>query len=94
MTNSNNNNPKKNSFKNLSSSIQNNNNNKNKPHSKQKMICKCLNIPRENFECALQSGCTTIHEILDFTGAGIGPCGATCRKEIQKILDEYLKTNC
>jgi NAD(P)H-nitrite reductase large subunit len=39
----------------------------------------------------MDAGCTTLHQILDYTGAGTGPCGGSCRTKINSILENYLK---
>lgn len=54
------------------------------------MICKCLNISKEEIEKALKNNCLTLHQILDASGAGVGPCGGSCRKTIQAMLEKYL----
>lgn len=54
-------------------------------------ICRCFNISESEILRALESGCTTLHQILDFTGAGYGPCGGTCRVKIHHMLEKYLE---
>lgn len=54
-------------------------------------ICRCFSIPEEEINKALEAGCSTLHQILDFTGAGSGPCGGTCRVKIESMLQEYLE---
>jgi bacterioferritin-associated ferredoxin len=58
---------------------------------KNAFICRCFSIPASDIQKALDVGCTTLHQILDFTGAGCGPCGGTCRVKINQMLENYLK---
>jgi hypothetical protein len=33
-----------------------------------------------------------LNEIFDATTAGVGPCGGSCRRILQPMLDHYLQT--
>jgi bacterioferritin-associated ferredoxin len=54
-------------------------------------ICRCFSIPETEINRAMSAGCTTLHQILDFTGAGTGPCGGSCRTKINSLLEKYLE---
>jgi NAD(P)H-nitrite reductase large subunit len=69
----------------------------NEPKKKQnsknsEIICRCNNISRKTIEDAIVGGCKTMNEIFDATTAGVGPCGGSCRRVLQPLLEEYLKT--
>ena len=63
-------------------------------HSQRKkespIICRCNNVSEETIQQAIKSGCSTMNEIFDKTTAGVGPCGGSCRRKIQPILEHYL----
>jgi bacterioferritin-associated ferredoxin len=56
------------------------------------IICRCNNIDRETIESAIVQGARTMNEIFDRTCAGVGPCGGSCRRKLQPLLEHYLKT--
>lgn len=56
-----------------------------------KMLCKCNNIPLDTVKKAIADGCLTLNELYDKTGAGVGPCGGSCRKVSGPLLEHYLK---
>lgn len=57
------------------------------------IICRCNNVPRDVIEEAIRNeGCDTLNKIFDTTGAGVGPCGGSCRRKLKPLLDHYLKT--
>lgn len=56
------------------------------------IICRCNNIDRKTIETAIVEGCDTMSKIYDATSAGVGPCGGSCRRKLQPLLDEYLQT--
>lgn len=62
-----------------------------KPKAKVKLICYCHGIPEKDVAEAIQRGCVKVDQVSDATTAGIGACGGTCRPNIQKMIDDYLK---
>lgn len=56
------------------------------------IICLCNNVSRETIENAIASGSNTLNKIFDKTSAGVGPCGGSCRRKLQPMLDTYLET--
>ena len=63
-----------------------------KQRQQKQIICKCNNVPREQIEQAIREGCDTMNKIFDATTAGVGPCGGSCRRVLQPMLDHYLET--
>jgi NAD(P)H-nitrite reductase large subunit len=63
-----------------------------KKNPKHEIVCRCNNINRETLEQAIVDGCKTMNSIFDATTAGVGPCGGSCRRKIQPLLDHYLAT--
>jgi bacterioferritin-associated ferredoxin len=64
-----------------------------KPHHKRReIICLCNSVPRDVIENAIRGGCDTMNKIFDATTAGVGPCGGSCRRKLQPMLDAYLAT--
>lgn len=61
-------------------------------HRRSPIICRCNNIDRVTIEKAIRDGCKTMNEIFDVTTAGVGPCGGSCRRKLQPLLDHYLAT--
>jgi NAD(P)H-nitrite reductase large subunit len=57
---------------------------------KNEIICRCNNVSRATIEQSISDGCKTMNEIFDATTAGVGPCGGSCRRVIQPMLEEYL----
>jgi bacterioferritin-associated ferredoxin len=55
------------------------------------IICLCNNISRETIEEAICNGADTLNKIFDATTAGVGPCGGSCRRKLQPMLDGYLQ---
>jgi bacterioferritin-associated ferredoxin len=56
------------------------------------IICLCNNVPRDVIEAAICNGCDTLNKIFDATTAGVGPCGGSCRRKLQPMLDTYQET--
>lgn len=56
------------------------------------IICRCNNVDRATIEQAIRDGADTMNKIFDLTTAGIGPCGGSCRRKLQPMLEHYLKT--
>ncbi len=57
------------------------------------IVCLCNNVPRDVIENAIANGgCDTLNKIFDATTAGVGPCGGSCRRKLQPMLDHYLQT--
>lgn len=51
------------------------------------LLCRCFGIAEETARQAVRvSGCTTVDEVVNATGAGTG-CG-TCRADIPRLIDE------
>lgn len=64
----------------------------NKKQGKREIVCLCNNVPRDVIENAIRNGCDTLNKIFDETTAGVGPCGGSCRRKLQPMLDHYLAT--
>lgn len=60
--------------------------------TRSEIICRCNNVSRKTIEEAIAGGCNTLNGIFDETTAGIGPCGGSCRRKLQPMLDHFLKT--
>ncbi len=58
---------------------------------KVKLICYCHEISEKTVAEAIARGCSKVDQVSDATTAGIGPCGGTCRPEIQKLILEFNK---
>lgn len=56
------------------------------------IICRCNNVNRETIEQAIRDGACTMNEIFDLTTAGVGPCGGSCRRKLQPMLEHFLRT--
>ena len=56
------------------------------------IICRCNNIDRDTIEKAIRNGAKTLNQIFDTTTAGVGPCGGSCRRKLQPLLEHYLAT--
>lgn len=64
-----------------------------KPNPKaEEIVCLCNNVSRLTIETAIKEGCNTLNKIFDVTTAGVGPCGGSCRRKLQPLLEHYLKT--
>jgi NAD(P)H-nitrite reductase large subunit len=59
---------------------------------KTELICRCNGVNRAAIEQAIREGADTLNKIYDATGAGVGPCGGTCRRKTGPLLEHYLKT--
>ncbi len=66
----------------------------NRPQKKKKseIICRCNNVDRDTIEKAINEGADTMNKIFDCTTAGVGPCGGSCRRKLQPLLEHYLAT--
>jgi bacterioferritin-associated ferredoxin len=62
------------------------------PKKPREIICLCNEVPRDVIENCIRDGAKTMNEIFDATTAGVGPCGGSCRRKLQPMLDEYLTT--
>jgi bacterioferritin-associated ferredoxin len=58
--------------------------------NKPEIICRCNSIDRATIEKAIRDGAKTMNEIFDATNAGVGPCGGSCRRKLQPMLEYYL----
>ncbi len=56
------------------------------------LICLCNEVTRGTIEAAIRNGADSMNKIFDATTAGVGPCGGSCRRKMQPMLDEYLNT--
>jgi bacterioferritin-associated ferredoxin len=63
-----------------------------RPKGKREIVCLCNNVPRDVIEGAIRGGCDSMNKIFDATTAGVGPCGGSCRRKLQPMLDHYLET--
>lgn len=59
---------------------------------KREIVCLCNSVPRDVIEDAIRNGADTLNKIFDATGAGVGPCGGSCRRKIGPMLEHYLAT--
>ncbi len=59
--------------------------------TKHKSICLCLAIKEPPILKAIADGAKTTDEVADKTQAGLGPCGGSCRPDIQKLINTYKK---
>ncbi len=64
----------------------------NPKHKGREIICLCNNVPRDVIEEAIRNGCDTLNKIFDATTAGVGPCGGSCRRKLQPMLDSFQQT--
>jgi NAD(P)H-nitrite reductase large subunit len=64
--------------------------NANARRNRPEIICRCNNVDRATIEKAIREGAHTMNEIFDATTAGIGPCGGSCRRKLQPLLEYYL----
>jgi bacterioferritin-associated ferredoxin len=60
-----------------------------KKNKKQKLICYCNAVPREEVRQAIERGCDTLGKIFDATTAGVGACGGSCQPDIKHLLESY-----
>lgn len=59
---------------------------------KKEIVCFCNNIEKKVIEEAIRNGADTLNKIFDFTTAGIGACGGSCRVKLHQMLESYQKT--
>jgi len=50
------------------------------------LCCFCNNVSVETVNQSIQSGAKSFDAVYDSCGAGVGPCGGTCRKKIKQLL--------
>jgi ferredoxin-nitrate reductase len=53
-----------------------------------KLVCSCNQVGSGNLQKLFEDGCTTLHELCQRSGAGLG-CGS-CKPEIQQMIRENL----
>ena len=58
---------------------------------KSPIICLCNKITLDTINKAIEEGVQTTDELYDKTGAGVGPCGGSCRKQTQIMIDYFKK---
>jgi ferredoxin-nitrate reductase len=56
---------------------------------KGKLVCACNNVGDGNLKEAILSGCETLNELCQATGAGLG-CGS-CKSEVKRLIDATLQ---
>ncbi|MFT6867751.1 MAG: ferredoxin-nitrate reductase [Cyclobacteriaceae bacterium] len=56
---------------------------------KGKLVCSCNNVGVGNLQVAIGGGCSSLNELCQSTGAGLG-CGS-CKSEVKRILDSQLE---
>ncbi|MCB0348580.1 MAG: (2Fe-2S)-binding protein [Bdellovibrionales bacterium] len=61
--------------------------NKKNPH----YICLCNSISEKVIKSAIEKGIKDADELYDRTGAGVGPCGGSCRKTTTPWIEYYKK---
>ncbi len=59
---------------------------------RKEIICRCNSVARDTIETAIREGRDTLDKIFDATTAGVGPCGASCRRKLGRLLQAYLQT--
>ncbi|HVK61403.1 MAG TPA: (2Fe-2S)-binding protein [Bdellovibrionales bacterium] len=62
------------------------------PKAKRELVCLCNNVHRDTIEQCIRDGADTLNKIFDQTTAGVGPCGGSCRRKLQPMLESYLET--
>lgn len=56
------------------------------------IICFCNSVNQRKLVDAIQnSNAKDLNDLYECTGAGVGPCGGSCRPRLQKILGAYLE---
>ncbi|WP_258105738.1 nitrate reductase [Marinoscillum sp. MHG1-6] len=56
---------------------------------KGKLVCSCNNVGDGNLKEAIASGCSSLNDLCQATGAGLG-CGS-CKSEVKRIIDASLE---
>ena len=59
---------------------------------KSQIICRCNNVDRAAIEKAIREGADSMNKIFDYTCAGIGSCGGSCRRKLLPMLEHYQAT--
>jgi len=59
--------------------------------NKDPAICLCNQIKKSTIMAAIENGVKNTDELYDVTGAGVGPCGGTCRLITAKWIKDHLK---
>lgn len=57
----------------------------------EEVICLCNEVQRQTIEKAIRDGAHSMNDIFDQTTAGVGPCGGSCRRILQPLLEGYLR---
>ena len=52
-------------------------------------MCFCNNVHRQQIQQAIAAGATTLDSVYETCGAGVGPCGGTCRVKIKTLIQEH-----
>ncbi len=59
-----------------------------------KLACYCNNVSEKTvIEAIQQFQCNSLESIYDKTGAGVGPCGGSCRRVLLKLLSGTNQTS-
>ncbi len=58
----------------------------------EEIVCLCNQITRGQIEDAITTGCDSMGKIFDRTTAGVGPCGGSCRRYLEPMLEQYKVT--
>tara|TARA_B100001248_G_C27396310_1_gene465833 strand:- start:506 stop:709 length:204 start_codon:yes stop_codon:yes gene_type:complete len=64
---------------------------KEKKPTQNPIICLCNQIRRDTIMQAIRDGVKNTDELYDLTGAGVGPCGGSCRTTTKKWIEDYKK---
>lgn len=57
---------------------------------KRSLVCLCNSVDEQTIREAIQKGARTLDEIFDFTSAGVGACGGSCRPQLRQLLETEL----
>lgn len=60
-------------------------------NKKKVFICLCNSISEEVIKKAIEEGVKDADQLYDRTGAGVGPCGGSCRATTVPWIEYYLK---
>ena len=63
-----------------------------RPTVKREIVCLCNEVSREAIERAIRLGADDMGKIYDATGAGVGPCGGSCRRKLGPMVDSFTAT--
>ncbi len=52
-------------------------------------VCLCNSIPEDVIKKAIEAGVKDCDQLFDRTGAGVGPCGGSCRATTSPWIEYY-----